>query len=443
MIVIGSRLTGLVAEIDRLGIESDVETLVRISDVQRRMEDPRPCAMLILDDRVYADPGTPLEDSVWYTLNAAFARTPRPTVLLLVRQDGFPAFVLDPLVQLVTGHGGEVYRLPAAPTPADERAAIHWVLRWLPQTRATRQQWVLPLSSAGGAGKTTQIANLALAIRQHGHRVLVIDADFANGSLGAFFKVPPDEMRPFVTLPEEYPTPRGQYPPDAVERRIYAHRSGVDLLLSGRGLFETSDMTDSAMQSLLETVRMLAYDVVVLDAGPDLKARPYALRVLAQGGHGVVVLQPGKKERIGAGSVLTLLGRLTRPGANESLLSQAALLGVEAERGSICAIQPVYEEFRQRFAITGLGIVPRDAALISSVAEAGEFCSVFDLAPASRYCRAIRTAAATLLERMQLAVVAEPPRRWWAIWRRRAARESRPAPAPPSAAALDGRGRSV
>lgn len=421
MIVIGARLTGLVAEIDRLGIPGDVETLVRIVDVQRRMEDPRPCQTLILDDRIYAEPGTPLEDALWYALNAALARVPPPKVLLLLRQDAFPPFVVDPLVQRVAANGGEVCQLPAAPTLTDERAAIQWVLHRLPQPRHARQRWVLPLSSAGGAGKTTQIANLALAMRQHGYRVLVIDADFANGSLSAFFKVPPDDMRPFVTLAEEYPTPRDQYPPDAVAQRIYPHCSGVDLLLSGRGLFETMDMTDSSMQSFLESVRMLPYDLVVLDAGPDLKARPYALRVLAQGGMGVVVLQPGKKERIGAGTVLALLGRLTRPGANETLLSQTALLGVEAERGSVCAIQPVYDEFLTRFQVTGLGIIPRDAALISSVAELTEFRSVFAMAPRSRYCRAIHAAAATLLARMDLPVAAPPRRRWWLRWPRAAA----------------------
>lgn len=288
----------------------------------------------------------------------------------------------------------------------------------IPQTRPLQQRWILPLSSAGGSGKTTQVANLALALRLRGMRVLMIDADFANGSLGIFFKVPSGEIEPFVTLADEFKKPLPQYPADAVRRRIYPHPSGVDLLLSGRGLMEVADMNDHSMACMLATVHTLPYDVVLMDAGPDLKARPTALRELARGGYGVVIAQPGRKERSGAIDVLHVLASMTRPDTNDSLLRQIALLGVAAEHGSCARIEPVYHDLLQRFDVYGLGIIPRDAALISTAAESNEFVSVFNLSPRSAYCRAMLRACDLLLPWIQAPASAATPaphgqQRWW------------------------------
>src|SRR2546423_14374086 len=98
--------------------------------------------------------------------------------------------------------------------------------------------------------------------------------------------------------------------PESIRRRIYQHPCGVDLLLSGRGLIEIEDLTTRAMQALLATVRQLPYDLVCLDAGPDIKARPYALDVLRGGGSGLVVCPPGRAERRGADNILALLHQM-------------------------------------------------------------------------------------------------------------------------------------
>lgn len=423
-IVVGSRLAGLLGALDQAAHgATEVETFVRAADVVQRVGDgARPLSLLILDDRLMPESDMPIEDALWYALQAAKQRTPPPHIFLVLREGRLPPMVTDPLLQLVSSMNGKAYRLPANPTLADERHAVAWVMEHMPQMRMVRQCWILPLSSAGGSGKTTQMANLALALQRRGARVLVIDADFANGSLATFFKVPPGAFHAFTTLTDEVKQPGDQYPSDAVTRRIYTHVSGIDLLLSGRGLMEIGDMNDYAMRRLLATVRTLPYDVVVLDAGPDLKARPYALHVLAHGGYGVVITQPGLKERTGAMNVLELLSSMTRPDANESLLTQAALLGVEPERGSCAQIKPVYEDLLERFGIQGLGIIPRDAALISAVVEAPTFESVYTLAPRSAYCRAMQRAADRLAAWAQLALPTPPARpagwRRWLPWAR-------------------------
>jgi hypothetical protein len=57
---------------------------------------------------------------------------------------------------------------------------------------------------------------------------------------------------------------------------------------------------------------------------------------------------------------------------------------------------------RQYPAVTDLGTLPRDPALLSMAAERREFCSVFDLAPRRPYCQAIRGAARRWIETMDI-----------------------------------------
>jgi hypothetical protein len=148
----------------------------------------------------------------------------------------------------------------------------------------------------------------------------------------------------------------------------------------------------------------LPYDIVCLDAGPDIKARPYAIDVLRASGTGLIVCPPGRKERHGAENILTLMRQMTVPGRNTSLLAQAAILFVEAEHGSVANIDEVRRNLvRQYPDATNLGVMPRDARVISMVAERDGFCTVYDLDPHGRYCQALETACDRLMTHMRLA----------------------------------------
>jgi hypothetical protein len=99
------------------------------------------------------------------------------------------------------------------------------------------------------------------------------------------------------------------------------------------------------------------------------------------------------------------------------LLSSAALLGVEAERGSIADIYQVHADLLRLYPVVDLGVVPRDPRLISTVAESTTFLSVYDVAPRSAYCRAMERAVDRLLawRRVPTAAgaAAHPARPWW------------------------------
>jgi len=417
-VLVGSRLSGLARALD--GAVQDgrhqVAIVGAVADVAWRLNDSRPLEVLILDDRLDPDGEEPIADALWRLIYLAGTRRPPTRPLLILREDSFPPDIRDALVGAVQERRGGAYLLPRWSTPADDAQAVQWILAQVQLETRPTQHWIMPLSAAGGCGKTTQLGNLALALQRRGLRTLLIDADFVNGSLTKWLKAPPGSFEPFVTLPQEEPNPGPSYSLDAVRRRIAPHPSGLDLLSAGRGLAEVADMTLPAMLALVNAVRQLPYDVICMDAGPDLKARPYAIHVVREGGVALVVAQPGTKERDGAEEMLSLLGKLAAPDRNASLLTHAALLGVEAERGSIADIYQVHADLLRRYPVTDLGVVPRDPRLVSTLAESPTFVSFYEAGPRSAYRRAIDAAADRLLAWRRIPVAAAAPARPW--WRR-------------------------
>lgn len=397
-----SILDEAVAGGDRLTTLTDgAELLARVDDVSR------PVDLLILDDTIVPRPGVPLETTLWDIIVTANMRQRPPRTLLLMREESFPLPIREPLLRVAQESGGDGYVLARHGGLAAQSAALSWLTSQLRIEQTRAQSWLMPLSGSGGVGKSTQLANMALALTLRGYRVLIVDADFANGSLSGFFKVPPGAAEPILTLHQECPTPRGAYPLDIVQRRIYSHPCGVDLLLSGRGLVELEDLTVHALRALIASVRQLPYDVVCLDAGPDMKARPYAIDVLRGGGSALVICPPGRKERRGADSVLELLSQLTAGDGNANMVPQAAVLFIEAEHGSVADVHAVRRDLtRQYRQATDLGVIPRDARLLSMVAEREQFTTVYELGARSRYCAALEAACDGLIAHMRLG----PPR---------------------------------
>jgi MinD-like ATPase involved in chromosome partitioning or flagellar assembly len=363
----------------------------------------KPLDLLILDDTIAPRPGAPLETTLWDIIVTANPRPTPPRTILVIREESFPLPIREPLLRVAQENGGDGYVLPRHGGPAAQAAALNWLTGQLRLEQSQTQSWLMPLSGSGGVGKSTQLANMALALGRRGYRVLIIDADFANGSLSSFFKVPPGAAEPILTLHQECPTPRGAYPREIVERRVYTHPCGVDLLLSGRGLIELEDLTVHALRALIGSVRQLPYDVVCLDAGPDIKARPYAIDVLRSGGSALIICPPGRKERRGADSVLELLSQLSAGDGNTSMLGQAAVLFIEAEQGSVADVQAVRRDLmRQYRQASDLGVIPRDARLLSLVAEREQFTTVYEVGARSRYCAALESACDDLVAHMRL-----------------------------------------
>lgn len=189
--------------------------------------------------------------------------------------------------------------------------------------------------------------------------------------------------------------PISTYPPELVQRRIYAHEpSGLDVLFAGHGIRDQLDMLPAQFEGLIDTLAEFDYEVVCYDVPGDWKRRNMIASLLARPNTSpVVICPPGRKERLGALAALAVLANIEREDGR-SALEAAMLLGVEGERGMAVTIREVRRDvLRQYPMLADLGTLPHDTALISAVAEREQFCSVFDLAPRRAYCQALREAA--------------------------------------------------
>lgn len=428
-ILYGGRLPGLAAALHQhTPPDGSLVVTSEGADIRARLEAlARPLDVLILDDGLTLD--TPTHDAhavatmLWELLYLAGERPHKPQVRLVLGLQPLPPQIRDDLLGeglQPLGGAAQTHVMPPPVGPAQHQAAVTWVLEHLAlPTLSGQQRWVLPLSAAGGAGKTTQLAYTALAWARQGRRTLLVDADFGNGYLQEFFKVAAAQVQPLMGLRDEYPHPHDGYPPEAIQRRIHHHPSGVDLLLSGAGIREKADMPMAAMQALLQSLPALRYDVVCVDAGADIKGRPYAISALRAGALGLVICQAVPKVTEAARKVLELLRHLQAPGQNRSMLHQSALLFLESERGRVDNIHDVRSQLTRQYPeVLDLGIIPRDPATISLVEQSRTFVSVFDVRPRGPYSRAMMRVADQVATQLQLPPLAPPnaplPRRpWW------------------------------
>jgi hypothetical protein len=90
------------------------------------------------------------------------------------------------------------------------------------------------------------------------------------------------------------------------------------------------------------------------------------------------------------------------------MLRQAAVVFVEAEHGSVARIADVRRDITRQYPdAVDLGVLPRDARIVSSVAEREGFCSVYDIEPRGRYCQALEAACDRLITHLQLPAPAQ------------------------------------
>lgn len=241
----------------------------------------------------------------------------------------------------------------------------------------------------GGIGKTQAAASCAIALGMRGARVLMVDGDLSNSGLKPTFKIGSDAPS-YLYLKGDG---MGAFTAANVRRYIYKHeQSGIDFLL-GSDEADGRDMTLGEWQALTQAVRSFSeYDVVILDTGPDLKKRPYAINAALAGGWVVLPTLPGLTERTGVGNALNVFAAQT-----PSLLDRCFLLYIDPEKGVTVEVKDIAPLFAQNWpAARPIGILPRAARQISIAKEAGDqYVSPLSVAPHSRYSRAIHHAVDT------------------------------------------------
>jgi succinoglycan biosynthesis transport protein ExoP len=150
---------------------------------------------------------------------------------------------------------------------------------------------LLVTSSTPGQGKSTVVANLAVALAQSGRPILVIDADIHNPRIHQIFGV--DNSIGLTTLLSASPPADGSHPPHRV-LPLATQFPNLRVIPAGPKLPGARDQLHVRFKSILQ--RMASADTFVLvDSGPVLGVSD--ARALASDVGRVLVVASGKSER--------------------------------------------------------------------------------------------------------------------------------------------------
>jgi succinoglycan biosynthesis transport protein ExoP len=143
---------------------------------------------------------------------------------------------------------------------------------------------IMVTSALDGEGKSTTVANLAIALTRAGRRVVVIDADLVRPHLHRLFDLDQQPGLTDVELGETWLTealrPIGvaedSSATDDLSRRV-EHAGTLEVLPAGSALQDPDELGfDSAMGRIIQRMRGRA-DIVLVDAPPLLRSNAIAL----------------------------------------------------------------------------------------------------------------------------------------------------------------------
>lgn len=278
-------------------------------------------------------------------------------------------------------------------TERDASTIAGWIGQQLGATRkASSRQVTLAVAGAkGGIGKSLVVSMLAEGLIRRGLRVLVIDGDLSNSGLVPTFRIPAG-FASFLTLRQEGKS-HANFTPANVSRMIYTHPpTGIDFLLGADEAALASDFTLYDWRALMQAVNGLGdvlprdYDIVLVDTGPDMKKRPYALDTVRNGGWVILPAPPGRKERAGVGVALEQFAQ-----HQPDLTDRCLLLLMAPEKGVTVTVQQIAPLISQRWPKARIiGTLPRDPRLVSVADEDTDcYASPLLVGPHTPFSRAV------------------------------------------------------
>ena len=243
-----------------------------------------------------------------------------------------------------------------SPSAAAHRLALH---RPHPITRSKRFS-AAPVfaitSGKGGVGKTNVVANLAAALVQKQHRVMVIDADLGLANLDLFLGV-----KPIYTLADFFSGAA------TLQQVIVASPDGILLLPGASGIQEVTALRYDQKAALLTELDAIthAMDLVLIDTGSGISDVVTYFTTAAQ--EIVVVVTPEPSSMTDAYALVKVLTS-THGQKHFSVLANS-VAGEEEARRLFDTLSRTALRFLNA-SLNFFGWIPRDSQLVRSVARA-------------------------------------------------------------------------
>jgi len=236
-------------------------------------------------------------------------------------------------------------------------------------------------SGKGGVGKTNVVANLAIALRRRGQRVIVVDADLGLANLDTLLGVNTRATLRHVLHGE-----------CALRDVIVEGPAGIQIVPAASGFEELTQLTDAQRLLLLEQVDSLdgAFDVLLLDTGAGIS--PNVLFFAAAAHETMVVVTPEPTALTDAYALVKVLS--TRYAEQRfAVLVNMARGELEARR-TFTHLSRVAERFLH-VSLRWAGWVPFDAEVPEAVRRQR---AVVELAPRAPVSRAFEALAERIVD---------------------------------------------
>jgi flagellar biosynthesis protein FlhG len=231
------------------------------------------------------------------------------------------------------------------------------------------------VSGKGGVGKSSLVANLAVAMGEMGTRVLLLDGDWGLADV--------DQLLGLVPRHTLHDVLCGRRRADEI---VLDGPAGIRVVPGGAGIEELADLDDYRRETLLRALHALVRrdEMLLIDTGSGLHRQ--SLRLAQSADEILLVTTPEPTALSGAAATLRALAA-RRPARSPRLVVNQAGCVAEAERAARCLREATARDGGA--AIDLLGYVPIDETVRRSVREQRPFVQCDPDAPASRSVRAL------------------------------------------------------
>lgn len=125
-------------------------------------------------------------------------------------------------------------------------------------------KYVAFISAKDGVGKTTALANMAIALAKCNKKVIVVDCDMTYGDVGCYFGIDASHNDMGELLQEI-----GEPTIDDIRKHVIIHESGVNVLCGPRGPEIAEKISATQIARVLAALRSY-YDYVLIDSSTTI-----------------------------------------------------------------------------------------------------------------------------------------------------------------------------